>query len=162
LGNETGSHHLVGELSSFEVGTSGTGGAGVLHVSTLEGRATEMLSQSTGKRFSVDNSSGGTIKLSRGDVTGEGSTAASKPVAVQALRETKGMDDLVHDADHLLFVEKDIGSGLHVVSTDDSLTDKGSLGARGQGARDGTGDVAAGRVELNHEEPISVNTRSQD
>jgi len=63
-------------------------------------------------------------------MTSEGSTAASEPLRVQALTETKSVDNFVHNADHLSFVGKNIRSGREISGTDGNLTDEGSLGAR--------------------------------
>jgi len=46
LVNKSGSHDFVGELSSFKVRTSGTRGTRVFHISTLEIRTSEVLSES--------------------------------------------------------------------------------------------------------------------
>jgi len=105
LGDKTGSHTFISELSSFEVRSSSTRRTGVFHVSTLKSRATEMLSKSTGKRFSIDDLSGSTTESSRGNVTSEGLTTGSKPLAVQTVTETESVNDLMHDADHVLFVQ---------------------------------------------------------
>jgi len=82
LDNKTGGHSFVSELSSFEVRTGSTRRSGVLHVSSLEARASEMLSKSAGEGFSIDDASSDTIKFSRSDVTGESLTTAGEPVAV--------------------------------------------------------------------------------
>jgi len=162
LVDEAGSHDFEGELSSFEVRTSSTRTTSVFHVSTLKSRASEEASKSGGKRRSVDDDSGVTIESSRGDVTGKSSAAASKPFAVQALGETESVDDLMHDTDHVLFVEEDIGGGTHVVSGDGGLTNKGSLGAGGQRAGTSTGDEIAGRTDVEDLDVISSNTVSKD
>jgi len=104
LDNETGGHSFIGELSSFEVRSSSTRRSGVFHVGTLERRAAEMLSKSASKGFSIDDASFDTTESSASDVTSELPTTACEPVRVQTLAETKSMDDLVHDADHLLFM----------------------------------------------------------
>jgi len=64
LDDKTGGHGFVGELSSFEVRSGSTRRSGILHVSTLERRASEVLSKSAGKGLSIDDSSGITIKSS--------------------------------------------------------------------------------------------------
>jgi len=104
LGDKAGSHNFESELSSFEVRTSSTRGTTVLHISTLKSRATEVLSKSASKGFNIDNNSSSTIKSSGLDMTSEGATAAGEPFAVQTLGETESVDNLVHDADHLLFM----------------------------------------------------------
>jgi hypothetical protein len=130
LDDKTGGHGFEGELSSFEVRSSGTRRSGIFHVSTLERRASVMLSKSAGKGFSIDNASRDTVKSSLGNVTSEGSTAAGEPVSVQTLAETESMDNFVHNTDHLSFVVKDISTGGEISGTDDNLTNDGSLGAR--------------------------------
>jgi len=87
-----------------------------------------MLSKSASKGFSIDDASGDTVKGSLGDVTSKSPTAAGEPVRVQALAETESMDNFVHNADHLSFVVHRFSSGSHEFSTDDSLTNDGSLG----------------------------------
>jgi len=158
LDDKTGSHTFEGELSSFEVRSSGTGRSSVLHISTLESRTAEVSSKSAGKRFSIDDSSGHAIKSSRSDVTGESLTTAGQPLSVKTLAETKSMDNFVHDADHLLFMQKDVSGGLDVGSTDDSLADKGSLGASGGVTVGGTSNVVTGSIGFYKENPISVDT----
>jgi hypothetical protein len=64
------------------VRTGSTRRSGVLHISSLEARASEMLSKSAGEGFSIDDASSDTIKFSRSYVTGESLTAAGEPVAV--------------------------------------------------------------------------------
>jgi len=81
LGDKTGSHTFISELSSFEVGTSGTRRTTVFHVSTLESGTSEVLSESAGKGFSVDDNGSSTTEAGRGNVAGEGLTAASEPLA---------------------------------------------------------------------------------
>jgi len=162
LVDKTGSHDFEGELSSFEVRSSGTGTTTVFHVSTLKSRASEEASKSGGKRRGVDDYGSSTIKSSRSDVTGESLTTASQPLAVQTLGETESVDNLMHDTDHVLFVEEDIRSGSHVVSRDGSLTNKGSLGTRSQRAGNGTGNVVTGRVNGKEVDVISSNTGSKD
>jgi len=87
-----------------------------------------MLSKSTSEGLSIDNASRDTAKRSRSNVTGEGLTTASEPAAIQALTETKSVNNFVHNADHLSFVVHRFSSGSHEFSTDDSLTNDGSLG----------------------------------
>jgi len=87
-----------------------------------------VLSKSASEGFSIDDASSDTVKRSRGNVSGEGLTAASEPMSVQSLTETKSMDNFVHNADHLSFVGKRISSGSEILGTDDSLTNDGSLG----------------------------------
>jgi len=130
LGDKTGSHTFISELSSFEVGTSGTRRTTVFHVSTLESGTSEVLSESAGKGFSVDDNGSSTTEAGRGNVAGEGLTAASEPLVEQTLGETESVDDLMHHADHVLFVNQDISSSLNVIATDGGSTDKGSLGSR--------------------------------
>jgi len=162
LTDQTGSHDFISELSSLEVRTSGTRRTRVFHVSTLESRTSEVLSESGGKRLSIDDYSSGTTKASRLDVTSEGLTAASEPFAVQTLGETESMDNLVHDADHLLFVQHGIGGYLHVGSTDGDSTYKGSLGSGSQRASNSAGDVAAGGISFYQESKISRDTVLQN
>jgi len=128
LGNEAGGHSFVSELSSFEVRSSSSRRSGILHVSSLESRATEMLSKSVGKGLSIDNASRHTIKSSRSKVTGKGLTAAREPMSIQSLTETKSMDDFVHNTDHLSFVVHWFSSRSEVLGTDDSFTNDRSLG----------------------------------
>jgi len=130
LDDKTGGHGFESELSSFEMRSSSTRRSGIFHISTLERRASVMLSKSASKGFSIDDASGDTVKGSLGDVTSKSSTAAGEPVRVQALAETESMDNFVHNADHLSFVVKDISTGGDVFGTDDNLTNDGSLGTR--------------------------------
>jgi len=128
LGDETGSHSFVSELSSFEVRSGSSRRSGILHVSSLERRATEMLSKSASEGLSIDNASSHTIKTGRSNVSGEGFTATSEPVSIQSLTETKSVDNFMYNADHLSFVIHGFSSGSEEFSTDDSLTNDGSLG----------------------------------
>jgi len=82
LHDETGGHDLGTELSSLEVGTVGTRTTSVFHVGTLQSRATVVLSESTGNRFSVNDSGSVTSKGGRLDVAGESSAAGSKPLRI--------------------------------------------------------------------------------
>jgi len=156
--NETGSHSFESELSSFEVRSHSTRRSGILHISSLESRTSEVGSKSAGKRLSIDDSSSGTTKSSRGNVTSKGLAAASQPTTVQALAESESMNNFVHNADHVLFMQQGISSGLDVGRTDDSLTYEGSVGSRSDIARYSTGDITAGAIGFYHEEPISVDT----
>jgi len=104
LGDKTGSHTFKGELSSFEVRASSTRRTGVFHVSTLERRTSEVLSKSASKGFGIDDNSSSTTETSGSNVAGEGLTAASEPSGEQTLGETESVDDLVHDADDVLFM----------------------------------------------------------
>jgi hypothetical protein len=162
LVDETRSHSFKSKLSSFEVRSSSTRRSGVLHVSSLETGATEVLSKSTSKGFSVDNTSSGTIKLSRSNVTSKFSTAAIEPGAVQTLAETKSMDNFVHNTDHVLFVVKNIRSGLDVLHTDLNVTNNRSSRSRSSRTSSSTGNIIAVSVSFDHEDPISINTRSED
>jgi len=128
LGDQTGGHSFVSELSSFEVRSSSSRRSGILHVSSLKSRATEMLSKSASERFSIEDASSDTVKRSSGNVTSEDLTAAREPMRIQTLTETKSVNDLVHNADHLSFVIKRFSSGSEVSGTDDSLTNDRSLG----------------------------------
>jgi len=74
-------------------------------------------------------------------VTREGLTSTSKEILVHVTSETKGMDKLVHHADHTLFVLKNISSISHESSTDGGSTRKRSVGSTGSGAGNGIGDV---------------------
>jgi len=158
LVNKTGGHSFVSELSSFEVRSSSTRRSGILHISSLKTRASEMLSKSTSEGFGIDNASRDTAKRSTSNVTGEGLTTAGEPAAVQALTETKSVNNFVHNADHVLFVEESIRSGSNVSRTDDSLTNDGSLGTRSLSASRGTGNVVAGAIGFYQQNPISINT----
>jgi hypothetical protein len=82
LDDETGGHSFVSELPSFEVRSSSSRRSGILHVSSLEIRAAEVLSKSASEGFSIDNASSDTVKTGRSNVTGEGLTAASEPVSI--------------------------------------------------------------------------------
>jgi len=158
LDDKAGGHGFVSEMSSFEVRSSGTRRSGILHISTLERRASEMLSKSAGKGFSIDDASLDTIKSSRGNMTSELLTAAGEPVGIQSLAETESMDNFVHNADHLSFMVKDVSTGSEVSGTDGNLTTDGSTRARSFGASHSTGNVIAGSISFYHEEPISSNT----
>jgi len=158
LVDKAGGHGFVSELSSFEVRSSSTRRSGIFHVSSLETRASEMLSKSTSEGFSIDNASRDTAKRSRSNVTGEGLTTASEPAAIQALTETKSVNNFMHNADHVLFVEKSIRSGTNVFGTDDSLTNDRSLGTRSFSASRGTGNVITGVISFNQQNPISIYT----
>jgi len=120
-----------------------------------------MLSKSASEGFSIDDASRDTVKSSLGNVTSEGLTAASEPTAIQTLTETKSVNNFVHNADHVLFVEKGVSSSRDVSSTDDSLTDNGSLGTRSLSASGSTGNIRAGRISFNHQDPVSIDTRSK-
>jgi len=61
-------------------------------------------SKLAGKGFSINDFSSRTIKSGTGNVASHGSSTASEPVRVQASTETEGMDDFVHNADHLSLV----------------------------------------------------------
>jgi len=87
-----------------------------------------VLSKSASERFSIDDASSDTVKTGRSNMTGEGLTAASEPMGIQSLTETKSVDNFVHNTDHLSFVAKRISSGSEISSTDDSLSNDGSLG----------------------------------
>jgi len=63
-----------------------------------------VLSKSASKGFSIDDNGSSTIKSSGSNVAGEGLTAASEPSGEQTLGESESVDDLVHDADDVLFV----------------------------------------------------------
>jgi len=159
LDDKTGGHSFVSEVSSFEVRSSGTRRSGILHISTLERRASEMLSESAGKGFGIDDASCDTTKRSSGNVTSELLTGAGEPVSIQSLTETESVDNFVHNADHLSFVVKDVSTGSEVSGTDGNLTNDGSTSARSLGAGLSTGNVIAGGIGFYHEEPISSNTR---
>jgi len=132
LVHETGGHTFVSILSSFEVGTSSTRRTSIFHVSTLKARATEVASDHRGKRFSIDNNSSCAIKNSRFNMTSEGSTVAIEPVMVQAVTETKSMDNFMHDTDHVSFMQENITSRFQIFSTDGGMTDKRSIGSAGE------------------------------
>jgi len=159
LDDKAGSHSFVSKLSSFEVRSRGTRRSGILHVSSLESRASKVGSKSAGKGFSIDNSSSNTVKSSLLNVASEGLATASEPVRVQAIAETKSVDNFVHNADHLSFVGKDISSGSEISGTDDGLTNDGSIGSRSQSARSGLSNVIRVGVSFYHVEPISLDTR---
>lgn len=162
LTNETRGHSFVSELSSLEVRSSSTGGTSVLHVSTLKSRAAEVRSKLASKGFSTNNTSLDTIESGiRDDVT-ELLTARVEPVTIKSLTETEGMDDFVHNADHLSFVIQDISSGGKISSTDDSLTDKGSTSARSSGTGGSTSNIGTGSISSDDVDPISVNTILKD
>jgi len=126
LTNETRGHSFVGELSSLEMRSSSTGGTSVLHISTLKSRAAEVRSKLASKGFSIKDTSANTIESGiRDDVT-ELLTVRVEPVTVESLTETEGVNDFVHNADHLSFVVQDISGGGKISSTDGSLTNKRS------------------------------------
>lgn len=68
------------------------------------------------------------------------------------------MDNLVHNADHVLLVLKRIGSGTDICSTDDSLTNNGSSGSGSLGASSSLGNEITGRLGFYQEDPVSVDT----
>jgi len=127
LVNKAGSHGFEGELSSFEVRSTSTRSSVIFHISSLESRASEVISKPTSEGFSINNASRDTSKRSSDNVTGEGLTTASEPTAIEALAETETVDDFMHDTDHILLMKKRISSGTNVVSTDDSLTNNRSF-----------------------------------
>jgi len=82
LDDKTGGHSFVSELSSFEVRTGSTRRSGVLHVSSLDAIASEMLSKSAGEGLSIDDASSYAVKFSSSDVTSESLTTAGEPIRV--------------------------------------------------------------------------------
>jgi len=132
--NQTRGHDFVSELSSFEMATSSTRRTSIFHISTLERGAAEVASKLGGKRLSINDLGSITIESSRSDMTSESLTVAVEPVAEQTVTETKSVDDFMHNADHVSFVKHDIRSGIHVSTTDGSVSEKRSLGTRSQRA----------------------------
>jgi len=82
LVDETGGHSFEGELSSFEVRSSSTRRSRILHISSLETRATIMLSKSASEGFSINDRSRDTAKSSLGKVARELLTTAIEPVVI--------------------------------------------------------------------------------
>jgi len=162
LTNETRGHGFVSELSSFEVRSSGTRRTGVFHVSTLKTRATEVRSKLASKRFSADDTSFNTIKSGIRDNVTELLTTGVEPVRVKTLTETEGMDNFVHNADHLSFVIQDISGRGKISSTDGGLTNNGSSGARSSGTGSSTGNIRARSISCDNVDPISIDTSLED
>jgi len=141
--------------------TSSTRATSVFHVSTSKTRATEVVSKSRGKRFSINNSvSVGTDLLSQ-DMTLKSPTIAVEPVRVLTIGPTEGVKDFMHHTQDLLFVKNRVRSSLHVGSTDGSLGHERSLGSTSSGAGTSTGDIAACSLSTNEQNIISIDTRSQ-
>jgi hypothetical protein len=72
------------------------------------------------------------------------------------------MDNFMHNTDHLSFMSQDVSSGSEVSSTDGSLTNNGSTGARSSGASGCTGNIGARSIGLYYKDPISIYTRLKD
>jgi len=155
--DKTRSHGFGAELSSFEVGTSSSRGTGVLHVSTLESRASEMVSESSSEGFSDEDLAGTTAERGGGD-------GGSSEVLVQTGGETEGMGDFVDHADHILFVEKNVAGFLDEGSVDSGKGNGGSLGSSGHEAGHGIGDPTegTGAFTLDDQEEVGVETVSED
>jgi len=103
--NKAGGHELkTGEDSTFEMVSGSTRSTSVLHVSTLEARATEVISEHTSQRFSSKNKTGSTVKTSSGSKAALLLTVGVKERGVQVAGETEGVSDFVHHTDHVLFM----------------------------------------------------------
>jgi len=72
------------------------------------------------------------------------------------------MDDFVHNTDHLLFVGQDIGSRSDILGTQDDLTNNRSSSTRSFRASSSTGNIVAGVVSFDHEDPIGIDTILED
>jgi len=105
LVDEVGSHGFETEVSTFEVRTSNsTSGSVVFQVSTLEARATEMVSESLGKRSNVKDVGGITIEGGSGDVALEGSAVSIDELGEETGTETESVGQFVHNSVHVLFM----------------------------------------------------------
>lgn len=155
---ETTGHELPREKGLFEVGTSSSRASTVFHVSTLQGGASEVASESAGKGFNVQDSGSSTVERTRYDVTRESLTTAVDETTVHALSKTESVSKFVHHADHILFVEKRILSGFDKGSTDGSLTGKRSSGSTSVRTGIGVGNIRAGAVSGNEVDEISSDT----
>jgi len=128
LVNQTGSHGLEGEESSFEMGTSGSGTSTVFHVSTLHSAATKELSDSASQRSNINDLGGLSTDGTSLDVTSQNLAAGAQEVLVETRAETESVGQFVHDHVDVLFVQKNVGAGVHKDSAvKQSLGDQGSL-----------------------------------
>jgi hypothetical protein len=162
LVNKTGSHELVREDLSFEVRTSSSRASAVFHVSTLKSRAAEMLSKHTGKGLNINYSGSTTHKTSGFDMTTKLSTIAVNETTVHTLGKTENVNNFVDHAYHILFVKKDVSSGLNELATDDSTTDKGSVGTRGHREGSRVSYVISRVIDSDNENEIGIDTVLQD
>jgi len=103
--DKTGSHELkTGEDSTFEMVSSSTRSTSVLHVSTLEARATEMVSKHSSQRFSSEDGAGVTSKLGSSNKSTLFLAVGVKERRVQVAGETERVSNFVHHTDHVLLV----------------------------------------------------------
>jgi len=68
----------------------------------------------------------------------------------------------MHDADHILLMVQSISSRFHIMGTDDDLTDNRSLRVSSFRTSGSTGNIRAGTIGFDHEDPISINTSLED
>jgi hypothetical protein len=151
--DEAGGHDFGTELSSFEVGTSGGRGTRVLHIGTLESRASEVGSELRSEGFSDEDLAGTAAESSRGN-------RGTVEVSVQAGSETESVSDFVDHAAHILFMKKDVRGFSEVASVDSSKSNERSLGSTGHETSHGVGNPTerAGVFTLNDQEEIGSDT----
>jgi len=72
------------------------------------------------------------------------------------------MNDFMHNTDHLSFMGQDISSRSDILGTEDNLTNNRSSSTRSFRASGSTGNIVAGVVSFDHEDPIGIDTILED